>query len=101
MTETTIPPITNPLGKYWKQPKVENIKFAFGCAWVSKNDYDLLPEYSTSNPTGAYEGKMWKRISGKQAYLCFFVNDPADPENYLLTKVFKLMTNEKYERNQI
>lgn len=95
MQDIIIPPITDPLGKYWSQPKTENIKFAFKCAWVSKQDYALLAEYSATNPTGAYQGKMWKRIVRGQAYLCWFVDDPTDPK-YLLTKILKLMTNDKY-----
>ena len=55
-----IPVITNPLGKYWKQPEVEQIELDNNHALMSKKTFNKLQEYSCSQPTGVYEGKMWK-----------------------------------------
>jgi hypothetical protein len=59
-----IPPITDPLGRSWEQPGRECIEVDEKFALMSRAVFDLLPEYSCSNPTGAYEGKMWKRHDG-------------------------------------
>lgn len=71
-TYPTIPPITHPLGKAWEQPSVESIKFSIGCAWVSKKDFNKLLQYDSSNPSGVYEGKMWKRKQGNKFYLMWY-----------------------------
>jgi hypothetical protein len=31
---------------------------------ISRQDYDELPEYSATAPTGVYYGKMWRRHNG-------------------------------------
>lgn len=55
-------------------------------AIVSRRDFDRLPEYSTSNPTGVYVGKVWKRVR-PEAGVCqlgsYEENDP--PNEYVLT----------------
>jgi hypothetical protein len=58
----TIPEMTNPLGKHWEQPDRSQIKFALGKAWVSKEDFAKLKQYDVTNPSGVYEGKMWKSV---------------------------------------
>ena len=55
-----IPPIVNPLGRYWDQPDRENITIDEKSAIMSQADFEKLHDYSTSDPTGCYEGKMWK-----------------------------------------
>ena len=42
---TDIPVMTHPLSKAWDQPALENVKFLFGKAWVSKDDFEKLKEY--------------------------------------------------------
>ena len=61
MRENKIPEITNPLGRAWKQPALENVLVDNDFALMSEDDFGLLYEYSTSIPSGVYEGKMWKR----------------------------------------
>lgn len=56
-----IPPITDPLGKHWHQPKRDGIAIDAEVAVMTRADFDLLAEYSCSTPTGVYPGKMWKR----------------------------------------
>lgn len=59
-----IPPITDPLGSSWNQPPLSAIQFRDGNAWMTLATFKELKEYSTTNPTGAYEGKMWRRHDG-------------------------------------
>ena len=59
-----IPPITHELGRYWEQPPAAEILVDDTHALMTRATFDKLAEYSTSFPTGAYEGKMWKRHDG-------------------------------------
>jgi hypothetical protein len=61
ITEHVIPPITDPMGKYWNQPDRRRILVDDTHAIMSQRDFDALHEYSCSTPTGVYPGKMWKR----------------------------------------
>ena len=55
-----IPKITNPLGKHWEQPKVENILIDEHTAIMDESSFNMLHDYSTSTPSALYIGKMWK-----------------------------------------
>lgn len=55
-----IPPITDPMGKSWRQPDPENFVIDDTHVIMSQRDFDQLAEYSTSNPSGVYPGKCWK-----------------------------------------
>lgn len=57
----SIPEITDPLGKGWGQPNRENIKLSLSHAWMDQKSFDQLLNYQSSDPTGVYSGKMWKR----------------------------------------
>lgn len=71
--------MTHPLSIYWDQPEVDNILIDSDCAMISEDDFKKLHEYSTSIPTGMYEGKMWKSkvvIKDEEMwYLCWYEND--------------------------
>ncbi|MCK4794040.1 MAG: hypothetical protein KAV87_60495 [Desulfobacteraceae bacterium] len=80
-----IPPITNSLGTHWDQPSAEDIKITDSKAIMTDRTLSRLANYSMSVPTGAYEGKMWRRnCGGSNWVLCWFVVDPKDSK-YLLT----------------
>ena len=64
MSKNTIPPITDPHGKYWRQPAVSSILIDDTHALMSRLDFMKLAEYSSTIPTGVYDGKMWKRHDG-------------------------------------
>lgn len=64
MPENNIPPITDPMGKHWKQPPTGSIGVTDTQAHMSRATFDQLAEYSASNPTGVYDGKMWRRHDG-------------------------------------
>lgn len=55
-----VPPMTHPYGQYWKQPSRFEIEIDDTHAMMSRASFDALLDYSASQPTGAYEGKMWK-----------------------------------------
>ena len=51
---------------------------------ISKADFDALPEYSTSKPTGVYDGKCWK-AKGKDGWWigCYIEETPPHPDGML------------------
>lgn len=59
-TGTFIPPITDPLGKHWRQPDMTAVDFDDTHVLLTQAQFDGLAEYSTTNPTGVYPGKCWK-----------------------------------------
>ena len=75
-----IPAMTHPLGQFWRQPPRERILVDDTHALMSTEDFAALADYTGSQPTGAYEGKMWK----SRGQLVWFDTDPADPK-YLVT----------------
>jgi len=75
LDENIIPPITHPWGSSWVQPNPKNIIMDKDYAVMTERDFNLLPDYTASEPTGKYNGKMWKgefnTSSGKKWYLCW------------------------------
>lgn len=65
-TGTFIPPITDPMGKHWRQPDTENFVIDDTHVSMTQRDFDMLPEYSTTNPSGVYVGKCWKSQQSEQ-----------------------------------
>ncbi len=63
-TSNKIPPITSALGLHWEQPALENILVDDTHAVLSAGDFARLKEYTFTNPTGVYDGKMWRRYTG-------------------------------------
>lgn len=55
-----VPAMTDPLGKHFRQPRREAILIGQDTAFMSRATFDKLSEYSTTNPSGVYPGKMWK-----------------------------------------
>lgn len=68
MSTNIIPPITEPKGMNWEQPAASEILIDDTHAVMTLSTFVQLKEYSASNPTGAYEGKMWKRHNGAHDY---------------------------------
>lgn len=68
-----IPAMTDPLGRHWTQPSLNEIAVDDTHAVMSRRSFDLLPDYSRSRPTGVYPGKMWKVITRDGTpYLCWY-----------------------------
>jgi len=76
MSGNIIPPITDPLGRYWEQPSTENILIDDHHAIMSADDWKLLKRYDASLPTGAYAGKMWASVDrwNDTKYLWWYVD---------------------------
>jgi hypothetical protein len=62
--KNVIPPITDAMGKYWRQPDPSRIQIDDQNALMDQATFDALAEYSATIPTGVYPGKMWKRHDG-------------------------------------
>lgn len=83
---TIIPDMVHPFGKYWEQPDKSKILIDDKHALMSRHTLEELKEYSTTIPTGAYEGKMWKAClytgNGKEMdwYLRWYDSHPTDLE---------------------
>lgn len=64
--ENRIPPITDPLDRHWQQPDASEILLDDRYAVMTRASFDKLQEYSSTNPSALYNGKMWKSVvSGK------------------------------------
>ncbi|KKK97679.1 hypothetical protein LCGC14_2650360, partial [marine sediment metagenome] len=59
-----LPQMTHPLSRHWNQPPADQMAVYDDIAIMDQSALGLLPEYSTSIPTGVYEGKMWKSRQG-------------------------------------
>lgn len=64
-----IPPMLDPLGRYWLQPKREEIEVDATHAVMSRSAFAKLSDYSRSQPSGVYSGKMWKRLAERSQHL--------------------------------
>lgn len=70
MSPWRIPPMTNPLGRHWRQPKNlrDRVGLFFGHATITERDWQALPRYDSTMPSGVYAGKVWRCRS----HLCWF-----------------------------
>jgi hypothetical protein len=73
LMRNVIPPITDPLGQYWEQPSREEILIDDDYALMNSQTLSRLHDYSTTDPTGVYEGKMWRgrEVIRQGQKLCF------------------------------
>lgn len=55
-----IPEITDPMGRHWEQPSRQEIAISSLKARMSAATMKKLPDYSCSQPSGVYPGKMWR-----------------------------------------
>lgn len=83
--EQIIPPITYPMGKCWEQPHRRYIELDDTHALMSEQTFYELKEYSTTIPTGVYDGKMWKAFHKGEWYLRWYAPD-VDPEMVRIEK---------------
>lgn len=71
-----IPQMTDKLGAYWKQPHRNAIEIDDKHAYMSHQTFEALLDYSNSQPTGVYVGKMWRAEYNSGWHLCWFGRDP-------------------------
>jgi hypothetical protein len=81
-----IPPITDPLGRYWKQPPADSVLVDDEVALMEKEHFDMLYDYSASIPTGTYAGKMWKSQRFDGWVLLWYEDDPDGQLDLLLQR---------------
>lgn len=68
-----IPEMTDPLGRHWRMPAgMRHVLMDKTHARLTARQLRDLPEYSSSYPSGTYDGKCWKRINGDAAFLCWY-----------------------------
>jgi hypothetical protein len=56
--------MTHPLSRHWDQPARDEILVDGTHACMTEATFAKLPEYSSTIPSGVYEGKMWRRHDG-------------------------------------
>jgi hypothetical protein len=78
-----IPEMVHKLGRYWEQPAREKIMVDEHHAYMDTETFRALKDYSVTNPTGVYSGKMWKRY-GNGWVLCWYEEDQKDPTYALI-----------------
>jgi hypothetical protein len=69
---TALPQMTHALSRYWDQPPADQLAVYDDIAIMDRSTLSQLSEYSASIPTGAYEGKMWRRAIGSDWQLCWY-----------------------------
>jgi uncharacterized protein (DUF3820 family) len=68
-----IPEMTEPLGRYWRQPAdIREAPMDDLHVLLTAQQFDGLPEYSSTYPSGTYDGKCWKRQGDVEWYLCWY-----------------------------
>lgn len=72
----TIPPITDPLGRHWEQPDPASFLIDDTHVIMNQKAFDVLKNYTGSQPTGTYVGKCWKMKNTGGWYLAWFGFDP-------------------------
>lgn len=55
-----IPPITHPMGRHWRQPDHSAWLFDDTHVVLPAADFEQLANYSWTNPSGLYPGKVWR-----------------------------------------
>lgn len=67
-----IPDMIHPLSRSWKQPSRKSILIDDTNALMEEQTAKNLLEYSTSIPSGVYDGKMWKAKRGDSWFLKWY-----------------------------
>lgn len=66
MTDMHPPCLDSPYGpNAWRQPARESILIDDVHAVMTRDTFEQLAEYSSTIPSGAYPGKLWRRANGK------------------------------------
>ena len=68
--------MTHELGRYWDAPNISEIEVDEESALMSESAFRKLKNYSSSIPSGVYEGKMWKCETKDGWYLRWYQNIP-------------------------
>ncbi len=72
-TLNSIPPMTDPLSRYWDQPfDIRQALMDDTHVLLSSAQVAQLKNYSSSYPSGTYDGKCWKREQTNGWVLCWY-----------------------------
>lgn len=72
-----IPAMTDPLGRHWPQPSdIREAPMDDKHVLLTRRQIAGLPEYSSSYPSGTYDGKCWMRDNDSVRYLCWYQPHP-------------------------
>lgn len=74
-----LPPMTDPLSVYWRQPPRDEILIDDAHAVLSSSNFVRLSEYSSTVPTGVYVGKAWRCWRKGDWWLRWYADHPTDP----------------------
>lgn len=69
--KAVVPPMVHKLSSAWNQPNPKNFLFDEKDVMMTLDEFEALADYSFSQPSGVYEGKMWKAK-------VWFRNNPGD-----------------------
>ena len=77
--DNIIPPMTHPYGMCWQQPPTYLILIDDTHAVMSRLDFEILMDYTRSQPSALYNGKMWKAQYEDEGtlkwFLCYCFNE--------------------------
>ena len=75
-----IPPMTDPLGKHWEQPRdIRHAPMNGTHVLLDRIQFNQLHDYSASIPSGVYDGKCW-RIRYRGVHYLRWYGPCADPK---------------------
>lgn len=88
-----IPPKSAMMNPMWGQPKREEILVDDKVAIMSEFAFGMLREYSCTDPTGLYTGKMWKahRRDNDTWYLCWYAEMDVKNHIYRHQRLIQIM----------
>lgn len=89
-TDHPIPPMTDPLGKFWGQPERSEIVVDGTHAMMTERTCARLNRYDHSLPSGVYAGKMWRRMN----WLCWYAPQPGGVGNHLVVESREILVVE-------
>lgn len=72
LRQSPVPPMDHPYGKSWPQPDPEEMLFDSKHVLMIQRHFDQLLDYSRSQPSGVYEGKMWREGGNGKWWLRWF-----------------------------
>lgn len=83
-----VPPMTHPYGKYWEQPDPNGMLFDDTHVVMTAKDFNSLPQYNATCPTGTYPGKMWACVYSfdDQKFLVWYGEVSADGKNIAIER---------------
>lgn len=76
-----IPEMTHPYGRHWEQPSnIRSAPMDETHVLLTPDQFQGLHEYSSTYPSGVYEGKCWKRMERGEWLLAWYDQHPSDAD---------------------